>query len=160
MLTVHATAPFRILRSALPEIRKLATAEKDTFGAANNRKVVNISSVSGVYGAATQSAYAAGKMAIVGLTNSLAKEWGRYNVNVNAVAFGYIETRLTKTFDNIPATIDIQGQKYKVGFSKDMASQIAQSTSLGRAGKPEDASGAVYLLCLPESNYITGQTLI
>lgn len=160
MLDVHATAPFRILRAATPHFRAAAKQETAEHGAPRCRKVVNISSVSGVYGGATQGAYGAGKMAIVGLTNCLAREWGRYNITCNAVAFGYIETRLTQAFDDEIATIDVAGRQYKVGFPSAMADDIKAATSLGRAGRPSEAAGAVYLLCLPESDYITGQVLV
>lgn len=159
MLDVHATAPFRILRAVSSHFRESAKREAEQ-GAMVQRKVVNISSVSGVYGSATQVAYAAGKMAVVGMTNTLAKEWGRYGVNVNAVAFGFIETRLTQSFDDQPAEIEVHGRRYKVGFPSEMAKQKYAHISLGRPGRVEEAAGAVYLLCLPEADYITGQVLI
>ncbi len=159
MLDVHATAPFRILRAASRHFRESAKREAEQ-GVMVQRKVVNISSVSGVYGSATQVAYSAGKMAVVGMTNTLAKEWGRYGVNVNAVAFGFIETRLTQSFEDQPAEIEVHGQRYKVGFPSAMAREKYAHISLGRAGKVEEAAGAVYLLCLPEADYITGQVLI
>ena len=159
MLDVHATAPFRILRAASEHFR--ATAKREIAeGKLVQRKVVNISSVSGVDGSATQVAYSAGKMAVVGMTKTLSKEWGRYGVNVNAVAFGFIETRLTQEFEGQPAEIEVHGRQYKVGFPADMAREKYQGISLGRPGHVEEAAGAVYLLCLPESDYITGQVLI
>lgn len=160
MLDIHTIAPFRILRAAYPHFRAAAKRETEELGWPECRKVVNISSISGVYGAATQGAYAAGKMAIVGLTNSLAKEWGRLNVTVNAVAFGLIETRLTQSFDDDPATIEVHGRQHKVGFPSQHAEAIVESIALKRPGQVEDGAGAVYLLCLPESDYITGQVLI
>ncbi len=159
MLDVHATAPFRILRAAAEHFRSSAKREA-AEGKVVQRKVVNISSVSGVLGSATQVAYSAGKMAVVGMTNTLSKEWGRYGVNVNAVAFGFIETRLTQEFEGQPAEIEVHGRQYKVGFPADMAREKYQGISLGRPGHVEEAAGAVYLLCLPESDYITGQVLI
>jgi 3-oxoacyl-[acyl-carrier protein] reductase len=120
---------------------------------------VNISSVSGVHGSATQASYSAGKMAVVGLTRTLAKEWGRLNITVNAVAFGPIETRLLEEFEEIPGQIEINGQQRRVGLSREQREQIIDTASLGRMGSPEEAAGAVYLLCIPESNYITGQVL-
>ncbi|MBT5194730.1 MAG: SDR family oxidoreductase [Rhodospirillaceae bacterium] len=159
MLDVHATAPFRILRAASEHFRSSAKREA-AEGKVVQRKVVNISSVSGMYGSATQVAYSAGKMAVVGMTHTLAKEWGRYGVNVNAVAFGFIETRLTQEFEGQPAEIDVHGRQFKVGFPADLAKQKYQQISLGRPGQAEEAAGAVYLLCLPEADYITGQVLI
>ena len=159
MLDVHATAPFRILRAASGHFRESAKREA-AQGAIVQRKVVNISSVSGVYGSATQVAYSAGKMAVVGITNTLAKEWGRYGVNVNAVAFGFIETRLTQSFEGQPAEIEVHGRQFKVGFPSELAREKHAGISLGRPGRVEEAAGAVYLLCLPEADYITGQVLI
>ena len=159
MLEVHATAPFRILRAAGRYFREQVKRERSE-GIEICRKVVNISSVSGLFGAATQASYAAGKMAVVGLTKSLAKEWGRLNITVNAVAFGPIATRLTQVTDDTAGTIEVKGRDYKVGFSGEMAEAIAQSVSLGRFGSPAEAAGAVYLLCIPESDYVSGQILV
>lgn len=159
MLDVHATSQFRILRAALPYF-KLAAQEEDGRSTPLHRKVVNISSVSGVAGAATQLAYSAAKAAVIGLTKTLAKEWGRYRVNVNCVAFGYIETRLTQSWEGEPATIEVKGREYKVGFPARVAKALEPGIPLGRKGTPQEAAGAVYLLCLPESDYISGQVLV
>jgi len=159
MIDVHATAPFRILRAAQPHFRAAAKREEEA-GAAKYRKVVNISSVSGLYGAATQFAYAAAKASLIGATRTLAKEWGRFRVNVNCVAFGYIDTRLTQRFEGAPATIDVKGARHKVGLDTRMVDALTPTIPLGRAGTPEEAAGSVYLLCIPESNYITGQILV
>jgi 3-oxoacyl-[acyl-carrier protein] reductase len=158
MLDMHAKAPFRILRAAGRYFREQVKRERET-GAAVARKIVNISSVSGVHGSATQASYSAGKMAVVGLTRTLAKEWGRLNINVNAVAFGPIETRLLEEFEETPGQIEIKGQQHRVGLSREQREQITSTASLGRMGTPDEAAGAVYLLCIPESNYITGQVL-
>ncbi len=159
MVDVHATAPFRILRAAAGYFRDTAKRER-VAGAVACRKVVNISSVSAVFGAATQLSYAAGKGAVIGITRALAREWGRYNVTVNCVAFGLIETRLTQRLDAGPQTIEVHGQAHKVGLLPDQQDLVRQLTPLGRGGTPEDAAGAVYLLCIPESDYITGQLLV
>ena len=159
MIDVHATAPFRILRAATGYIRQ-AVREETAAGRPKHRKVVNISSISGLYGAATQFAYAAGKSAMIGMTRTLAKEWGRYRVNVNAVAFGYIETRLTQTLQDRPATISVHGRDLKVGLDAATTATMESLIPLGRRGTPEEAAGAVYLLCTPESDYISGQILV
>ena len=99
-------------------------------------------------------------MAVVGITNSLAQEWGRWNITVNAVAFGPIETRLIQEYDEAPAEIDIAGRQYRVGLSSEQRRAVAAAIPLGRFGTPDDGAGAVYLLCLPESDFISGQTLI
>ncbi len=154
MLDVHATAVFRLLRAALPHLRR-----RDEAAQTRQRKVVNVSSVSGVYGAATQVAYATGKAAVVGLTRTLAKEWGRYGINVNCVAFGYIETRLTQATPPEGATIKVAGKTLKVGFPAEVSRALPRSIALGRAGTPEEAAGAIFLLCLPEADFVTGQVL-
>ncbi len=159
MLDVHATAPFRLLRAATPFIRAAARRETEASGRPRARKVVNISSVSGLHGAATQIAYAAGKAALFGITKSLAKEWGRYNVTVNCVAFGHIETRLTQPLENGPRTIAVMGRDLKVGLDPATLERIRAATALGRPGTPEDAAGSVFLFCIPESDYVTGQIL-
>lgn len=159
MLDVHITAPFRILKSFSSWLRPQAKKEIAESGSAVCRKVVNVSSVSGTTGSATQIAYASGKAAVVGLTKTLAKEWGRYNVTVNCVAFGHIETRLTQTYDDEPPLIDVAGRQHKVGLASGQVEAMKRSVSLGRAGQPEDGAGAIYLFCIPESNYVTGEVL-
>jgi len=159
IIDVHLTAPFRILRAAQPIIRSYCRAESD----ANRevfRKVVNVSSVAGLGGNSGQVNYACAKAGIVGMTKTLAKEWGRMRVNVNCVAFGFIRTRLTEATSDEEASIDIEGRSIKVGVNPDLARTLEGSIPLARAGRPEEAAGAVYLLCTPESDYITGQTII
>ncbi len=159
MLDIHATAPFRVLRALSPWLRETAKQEIAEQGYARCRKVVNISSVSGTEGSATQIAYSAGKAAVVGITKTLAREWGRYNVTVNCVAFGHIETRLTQSYADQPPTIEVAGRDYRVGLSDAQIAAVTQTTPLGRPGQPEDAAGAVYLFCIPESDFISGQVL-
>ena len=159
ILDVHLTAPFRILRAASGFIRESARAEA-AQGREVFRKVVNISSTSGVYGNAGQANYAAAKAGVNGLTRALAKEWGRYKVNVNSVAFGLIKTRLTESSADEDLSIDIDGQQIKVGVNPHSLKSAESTIPLGRAGTPDEAAGAVYLFCSPESNYISGQTLV
>ena len=159
MLAVHLTAPFRILRAASNFIRESAKREAEA-GQEVFRKVINISSNSGVYGNAGQVNYAAAKAGINGLTKAMAKEWGRYKVNVNSVAFGLIKTRLTEASADTDASINIAGQTIKVGVNPSILKNAEALIPLGRGGMPEEAAGAVYLLCIPESNYISGQVLV
>jgi 3-oxoacyl-[acyl-carrier protein] reductase len=159
IIDVHLTAPFRILRAAAEFIRTAAKREA-AAGQEIFRKVVNISSISGLGGNAGQVNYAAAKAGIVGATKALSKEWGRYKVNVNCVAFGFIKTRLSEAFAGGNATLDIQGRQVAVGVNPDLIARAEQTIPLGRFGTPEEAAGAVYLLCLPESNYISGETLV
>lgn len=159
IMDVHLTAPFRILRAAQPVIRALSKQEKEQ-GREVFRKVVNISSVAGLGGNAGQINYSAAKAGIVGMTMTLAKEWGRLNVNVNCVAFGFIKTRLTEATADGNASVDIEGRKIKVGVNPDLMKMLEANIPLGRAGTPEEAADAVYLLCSPESNYISSQTIV
>jgi 3-oxoacyl-[acyl-carrier protein] reductase len=159
MLDVHATAPFRILRAAAPYFRAMAKQEQ-ARGSIVCRKVVNVSSISGVYGAATQLSYSAAKAAAIGMTKTLAKEWGRYNVTVNCVALGLIDTRLTERVTEGPKAIQIKDREHKVGLDPVALDLMRTLTPLGRRGTPEDAAGAVYLLCIPESDYVSGQVLV
>jgi 3-oxoacyl-[acyl-carrier protein] reductase len=158
MIDCHLTAPFRILRAAQPVIRALSKKEAES-GARVVRKVVNISSVAGLFGNAGQTNYAAAKAGIVGLTQTLAKEWGRMNVTVNCIAYGFIKTRLTVSAVG-ESTANIDGREIKVGVNPDLLAMMERSIPLGRGGTPEEAAGAVYLLCIPESDYVSGQTLM
>ena len=158
ILDVHLTAPFRILRAAQPVIRALAKQEKEA-GKSVMRKVVNISSVAGLFGNAGQTNYSTAKAGIIGMTQTLAKEWGRMNVTVNCVAYGFINTRLTVTADG-EATANIDGRELKIGVNPDLMAAMERSIPLGRGGTPDEAAGAVYLLCIPESDYVSGQTLM
>jgi len=158
MIDVHLKAPFRILRAASAFIRKAAEAEA-AEGREVFRKVVNISSVAGTGGNPGQTNYSSAKSGILGMTKTLAKEWGRMKVNVNCVAFGYIETRLTEATDE-KKQIDVNGNAIPVGIPQKMAKGMAMMIPLGRPGTPEEAANGVYLFCTPESDYISGQTII
>jgi 3-oxoacyl-[acyl-carrier protein] reductase len=160
MLDVHMVAPFRILRAAAPVFRGAAKAEAQD-GRRTHRKVVNVSSIVGVVGGAGQSNYASAKAGMIGLTKTLAREWGRYNVNVNAVAFGHIDTRLTATYDDGgPTVVEIEGRQIGTGVPQWVVDAYVPSIPLGRVGTPEDAAGSVYILCLPEADYVSGQVLL
>jgi 3-oxoacyl-[acyl-carrier protein] reductase len=159
MLDVHATAPFRILRAASDFIRSAAKKEKDE-GRGVNRKVVNISSIAGIYGNAGQMGYSAGKAAIIGMTKTMAKEWGRYRVNVNCVAFGLIQTRMTQPVGSGAAVAKIGDREVKMGIQPEFIEFMNRMIPLGRGGTPEEAAGAVYLMCIPESDYISGEVVL
>ena len=158
LMDVHVKAPFRILRAASGPIRSAAKAEAEE-GREVFRKVVNISSVAGLGGNAGQVNYSSAKSALIGMTKTLAKEWGRMKVNVNCVAFGLIETRLTEASDE-KKQIEVEGNTIDVGIPTKIAQSFASLIPLGRPGTPEEAADGVYLFCAPESNYVSGQVVI
>jgi 3-oxoacyl-[acyl-carrier protein] reductase len=157
MLDIHLIVPFRVIRAAAPHLREPAKSER-AEGKEVFRKIVNVSSISGTMGNAGQANYSSGKAGVVGLTKTLAKEWGQFKVNVNAVAFGFIETRLTaaKQEDN---TMEIGGEKLQLGIPEQLRQMASMLIPLGRPGTPEEAAGGVFFLCSPWSNYVHGQVL-
>jgi 3-oxoacyl-[acyl-carrier protein] reductase len=157
MLDIHTIVPFRVIRAAAPHLREPAKQEREE-GREVFRKIVNVSSISGTMGNAGQANYSAGKSGVVGLTKTLAKEWGQFKINVNAVAFGWIETRLTaaKESDN---TMEIGGEKVQLGIPEQMRGMASMVIPLGRPGQPEEAAGGVFFLCSPWSNFVHGQVL-
>jgi 3-oxoacyl-[acyl-carrier protein] reductase len=159
MLDIHVVAPFRILRAASHWIRETAKKENET-GSRAVRKIVNITSISGIDGNPGQVGYASGKAAIVGLTKTLAKEWGRYNVTVNAVGFGLIDTRLIKPMEDAATNISIGERHVHVGMQGQVREQVTKQIPLGRLGTPEDAANAIFFFCSPLSDYVTGEVLV
>jgi 3-oxoacyl-[acyl-carrier protein] reductase len=157
MLDIHVSVPFRVIRAAAPYLREPAKAERER-GEETFRKIVNVSSISGTMGNPGQANYAAGKSAVVGLTKTLAKEWGPLKINVNAVAFGWIETRLTaaKVSDN---AMEIDGERVQLGIPESMLSGAPTVVPLGRPGTPFEAAGGVLFLCSPWSDFVHGQVL-
>jgi 3-oxoacyl-[acyl-carrier protein] reductase len=157
MLDIHLVAPFRVIRAAAPHLREPAKAERER-GEEVFRKIVNVSSISGTMGNAGQANYSAGKAGVVGLTKTLAKEWGQFKVNVNAVAFGYIETRLTASKDDTNVA-EIGGEKVQLGIPDQMRGMASMLIPIGRPGTPQEAAGGVFFLCSPWSNFVHGQVL-
>jgi len=158
MLDVHVTAPFRILREASQFIREAAKKEQAASGRANPRKVVNVTSVSGVYGNAGQANYSTAKAGVTGLTKTLAKEWGRYNVQVNCVCYGFIDTRLTAAKEQAE-TVVRAGQEIQLGVPDQMRQMAPMLIPLGRPGTPEEAAGPMLFLASPLANYVSGIVL-
>ena len=159
MLDIHIVAPFRLLRAASGWIRD--AAKKETApGTIVMRKVVNITSISGLDGNPGQAGYSSGKAAVVGLTKTMAKEWGRYNVNVNAVGFGLIDTRLTRPMEDAETSIAIGDRQVQVGMQSQVREQATKMIPLGRVGTPDDAAKAVFFFCSPLSDYVTGEVLV
>jgi 3-oxoacyl-[acyl-carrier protein] reductase len=157
MLDIHTVVPFRVLRAAAPHLREPAKKERDE-GQEVFRKIVNVSSISGTFGNAGQVNYSAAKAGVVGVTKTLAKEWGQFKINVNAVAFGFVETRLTAAKEEGGA-IERQGQEIKLGIPEQMRAMASAIIPLGRPASPEEAAGPVFFLCSPWSNYVHGQVL-
>jgi 3-oxoacyl-[acyl-carrier protein] reductase len=159
MLDIHLLTPFRILRAASTFIRESAKKE----AAASQRvmrKVVNITSIAGTDGNPGQAGYSAGKAGVIGLTKTLAKEWGRYNVNVNAVGFGLIGTRLVQPLTDAGSNMEMHGHQIRLGVQPSLLDSVKGACPLGRLGTPEEAAGAVLFFCSPLSDYVTGEVLI
>jgi 3-oxoacyl-[acyl-carrier protein] reductase len=157
MLDIHTVVPFRVLRAAAPYLRDPAKKEREE-GVEVFRKVVNVSSTSGTFGNPGQANYSSGKAGVVGLTKTLAKEWGQFKINVNAVAFGFIDTRLTQAKDD-ENSMEIGGEKVQLGIPEQLRQMASMLIPLGRPATPEEAAGGVFFLCSPWSNYVQGQTL-
>jgi len=159
MLEIHLVTPFRLLRAASSFIRESAKRE---IAASQRvmRKVVNITSIAGTDGNPGQVGYSAGKAGIIGLTKTLAKEWGRYNVNVNAVGFGLIDTRLVQPLTDAGAKMEMHGHQIRLGVQPSLLDSVKNTCPLGRLGTPDEAAGAVLFFCSPLSDYVTGEVLI
>jgi 3-oxoacyl-[acyl-carrier protein] reductase len=157
MLDIHTIVPFRVLRAAAPHLREPAKKEREA-GEEVFRKVVNVSSISGTFGNAGQANYSAGKSGVVGLTKTLAKEWGQFKINVNAVAFGFVETRLTASKEEA-GSFNKDGEEIKLGIPEQLRQMAAMIIPLGRPATPQEAAGPVFFLCSPWANYIHGQVL-
>jgi 3-oxoacyl-[acyl-carrier protein] reductase len=157
MLDIHTVVPFRVIRAIAPHWREAAKAEKNE-GREVFRKIVNVSSVSGTMGNAGQANYSAAKAGVTGLTKTIAKEWGQFKVNCNAIAFGFVETRLTAAKENA-GEIERGGEKIELGIPEQMRQMGAMMIPLGRPATPEEAAGPVMLLCSEYANYIHGQVI-
>jgi 3-oxoacyl-[acyl-carrier protein] reductase len=158
MLDIHAVAPFRVIRAAAPHMRDAAKAERERGEEPIFRKIVNVTSISGLMGNAGQANYATGKAGLIGLTKTLAKEWGSFSINVNAVAFGFVETRLTAAKED-SETIEVEGREIQLGIPAQFRELAAATIPLGRGATPQEAAGAIFFLCSPWSNFVHGQVL-
>jgi 3-oxoacyl-[acyl-carrier protein] reductase len=158
MLEIHTVVPFRVLRAAAPYLREPAKKELEE-GREVFRKVVNVTSISGTQGNVGQVNYSAGKAGLVGITKTLAREWGPLKVNVNAVAFGFVETRLTASSDEGSETFTLGDFAIPLGIPERNRERASLVIPLGRGASPEEAAGAIFFLCSPWSNFVTGQVL-
>ena len=159
MLDLHLKAPFRIVRAAAPYFRDAAKKEMAESGQAVPRKIINISSMAGTGGNAGQANYSAAKAGLLGLTMTLAKEWGSFNVQVNCIAYGWIDTRLTKAKEQAQA-LDRAGEKVAIGVPDAQRQMMKMVIPMGRPGTPEEAAMAIMFFASPLSNYVSGQTLL
>ena len=157
MLDIHTIVPFRVVRAAAPHMREPAKKEKEA-GEEVFRKIVNVTSISGTMGNAGQANYSAGKSGVVGLTKTLAKEWGQFKVNVNAVAFGFVETRLTASKEE-GGKIEREGEEIQLGIPEQMRQMASMLIPIGRPATPEEAAGGIFFLCSPWSNFVHGQVI-
>ena len=158
MLDIHTIVPFRVARALAPHWREAAKAERNE-GNEVFRKIINVSSTSGMMGNAGQVNYSAAKMGVVGLTKTLAKEWGQFKINVNAVAFGFVETRLTQAKEAGDEMTSPSGEKIELGIPEQMRAMASAIIPLGRPATPQEASGPVLFLASPLANYIHGQVI-
>lgn len=158
MLDVHLTASFRLLRAASRVLIEAATREQASSGRAAPRKVINVTSVSGVYGQAGQANYASAKAGMIGLTKALAREWGHHNVQVNALCYGFIETRLTGAKER-GEQARCGEERVALGLPQRVRQLASLRNPLGRSGTVEEAAGPMLFLASPLADYVSGTVL-
>ncbi len=158
MIAVHNTAPFRLVRAAAPHMRDAAKQEEAEHGKATPRCIINVSSTSGLHGNVGQLNYATAKMGMVGFTKTVAKEWGAFNIRCNAVAFGYMETRLTQAKESGESVV-VDGEEVRLGVPERLHDAIKLAIPLGRTGTVKEAAGGILMMASPWAGYITGHTL-
>jgi 3-oxoacyl-[acyl-carrier protein] reductase len=158
MLDIHTVVPFRVIRALAPQWREAAKMERDE-GQEVFRKIVNVTSISGTMGNAGQANYSAAKAGVTGLTKTIAKEWGQFKINCNAVAFGFVETRLTQAKEKGETLEAPTGDQVELGIPEQLRAMASMTIPLGRPAKPEEAAGPVLFLCSGLSNYVHGQIL-
>lgn len=159
VMAIHTMAPFRMIRAAAPYLREPAKRELaagEPFS--QNRVIVNVSSTSGLHGNVGQANYATAKMGVVGLTKTVAKEWGRFGVRCNAVAFGFIDTRMTQPKET-GETVEVAGHAVVQGIPDAARDRAFTANPLGRPGTDAEAAGGIVLMASPLAGYVTGHTL-
>lgn len=158
MMDIHLTAPFRLIRASARFLRDVAKKEIDETGSTSSRKVVNVSSISGTRGIVGQVNYSSGKAGLVGMTKTLAREWGPFNIQVNACAFGFIDTRLTQPKE-AGEKAETGGKEIKLGIPANLRSSVFSTIPMGRPGTADEAAGAIFFFTSPYSNFVSGQVL-
>ncbi len=154
---VHTRAPFRLIRAVSKYWRPAAKVEI-AAGTPRRRCIVNVSSTSGLHGNIGQANYSTAKMGVVGLTKTVAKEWGRLGIRCNAVAFGMIDTRLTRPKEE-GATFAVAGHHVRLGVPEALRPSIRSQIPMQRYGTRDEAAGAIVFLASPLAGYVTGHTL-
>ncbi|HEX3295111.1 MAG TPA: SDR family oxidoreductase [Solirubrobacterales bacterium] len=157
MLDIHTIVPFRVIRALAPHWREVAKAERND-GREVFRKIVNVTSISGTMGNAGQANYSAAKAGVTGLTKTIAKEWGQFKVNVNAVAFGFVETRLTAAKEEA-GSIEREGETIALGIPEQQRAMASMIIPVGRPARPDEAAGPVLFLASELADYVHGQIL-
>ncbi len=158
IIDVHLTAPFKIIRAAVPYMREVAKKEQ-AEGRSVYRKIINVSSTAGLGGNPGQANYSSAKMGVVGLTKTMAKEWAQFNINVNAVAYGFIDTRLTRAKEE-GEKMEVAGRQVDLGIPATLREMAKMMIPMGRPGTTEEAAGPVLFLASELSNYVTGHVLL
>jgi 3-oxoacyl-[acyl-carrier protein] reductase len=158
MLDIHTVVPFRVIRALAPAWREVAKQERDA-GEEVFRKIVNVTSISGTMGNAGQANYSAAKAGVTGLTKTIAKEWGQFKINCNAVAFGFVETRLTQEKEKGETMKAPTGEEVELGIPGQMRAMASMTIPLGRPARPDEAAGTVLFLSSRLSNYVHGQII-
>ena len=150
VIDVNLTGTFNCIRSAAPYLREVGKRELEEHGQVRyHRKIVNFFSTAAIRGNPGQINYVAAKMGNVGITRVVAQEWARFGINVNAVAPGFTETRMTAA--KKPGDV--------LGVPEDQRQATLQRIPMGRFGLPQDIANAVLFFASPLSDYITGQTI-
>jgi 3-oxoacyl-[acyl-carrier protein] reductase len=157
MLDIHTIVPFRLIRALAPHWREAAKQEAGQ-GTERFRKIINVTSISGTMGNAGQANYSSAKAGVTGLTKTIAKEWGQFKINVNAVAFGFVETRLTQAKEQA-GSIERGGEKIELGIPEQQRAMASMIIPLGRPAQPVEAAGPVLFLASDLANYVHGQVL-
>ncbi|GAB7353337.1 hypothetical protein MBLNU459_g3827t1 [Dothideomycetes sp. NU459] len=149
IMKIHNYVPYRLVKA-------LSGHWMDPKNANMPKSIVNVSSTSGLHGAMGQINYSTAKAGILGLTKTVAAEWGRYNVRCNAVAYGWIDTRITRP-PTAETTLQLGSQTIAPGIPENAKKwRDTSDIPLGRMGTPEEAASVILFLASPMANYISG----